>query len=134
MLADRTLAERIAERHGPIDFREPSYRALFQALLDADPADDLEQIAERLDVLPLRQLRELTNLSDVNDGMQADIGLSLDRLDARRLETRIDEIRSEIGSASTREAMDLLLRERLDLESELRRLLPIRSPRAKPKG
>ena len=66
--------------------------------------------------------------------MQADIGLSLDRLDARRIETRIDEIRAELGKATSREAMDLLLRERLDLETELRRLLPIRSPRAKPKG
>ncbi len=134
MLTDRTLAERIAERHGPVDFREPSCRALFQALLDAEQLDDLEQIAERLAPAPMRLLRELTDGGDVNDGMQADIGLSLDRLDARRIETRIDEIRAAIGGAGTREAMDILLRERLDLESELRRLLPIRSPRAKPKG
>ena len=73
-------------------------------------------------------------IAESNDGMRADVGLSLDRLDARRIESRIDEIRAEIGRATTREAMDMLLRERLDLETELRRLLPIRSPRAKPKG
>lgn len=134
MLGDRGLAERVAERHGPVDFREPTYRELFQALLDADHHDDLEQIAERLAPQALRTLRELTDSAEANDAMQADIGLSLDRLDARRIESRIDEIRAEIGRATTGEAMNVLLRERLDLETELRRLLPIRSPRAKPKG
>lgn len=134
MLGDRGLAERVAERHGPVDFREPTYRELFQALLDADHNDDLEQIAERLAPQALRTLRELTESADANDAMQTDIGLSLDRLDARRIESRIDEIRAEIGKATTGEAMNVLLRERLDLETELRRLLPIRSPRAKPKG
>ena len=134
MLRERALAERVAERHGPVDFREPTYRELFQALLDANHDDDLEQIAERLAPQALRTLRELTESAESNDGMQADVGLSLDRLDARRIESRIDEIRAEIGRATTREAMDMLLRERLDLETELRRLLPIRSPRAKPKG
>lgn len=134
MLGDRGLAERVAERHGPVDFREPTYREVFQALLDAPHDDDLEQIAERLAPQALRTLRELTESAEANDGMQADIGLSLDRLDARRIESRIDEIRAEIGKATTGEAMNVLLRERLDLETELRRLLPIRSPRAKPKG
>jgi len=134
MLSDRGLAERIAERHGPADFREPTYREVFQAFLDADHRDDLEQIAERLAPQALRTLRELTESAVSNDGMQADIGLSLDRLDARRIESRIDEIRAAIGKATTGEAMNVLLRERLDLETELRRLLPIRSPRAKPKG
>ncbi len=134
MLGDRGLAERVAERHGPVDFREPTYREVFQALLDAEHDDDLEQIAERLAPQALRTLRELTESAEANDGMQADIGLSLDRLDARRIESRIDEIRAEIGKATTGEAMNVLLRERLDLETELRRLLPIRSPRAKPKG
>jgi len=133
MLTDRGLAERVAERHAPVDFREPSYRALFQALLDADLDDDLEQIAGRLDALALRTLRELTERESA-DALQTDIRLSLERLDARRLETRIDEILVEIVRTDSREAKDQLMRERLDLETELRRLLPIRSPRAKPKG
>ncbi len=134
MLLDRGLAERVAERHGPGDFRELSYRAIFQVLLDADLDDDLEQIAEQLDPVALRTMRELTESANGSEAMQADIGLSLDRLDARRLETRVDEIRAEIARAETREEKDALMRERLDLESELRRLLPMRSPRAKPKG
>ncbi|HYW33412.1 MAG TPA: DNA primase, partial [Gemmatimonas sp.] len=47
MMLDRGLAERIAERHGPDVFRDPAYRALFSALLVAEPDDDLEAIAER---------------------------------------------------------------------------------------
>jgi len=134
MLLDRSVVERVAERHGPESFREPSYRVLFQVLLDASPADDLEQIAERLPPQPLQLLSDLTNESDGGTTPLADIALSLDRLDARRLEARVTEIHAEIGRATTREAQDALMRERMDLESELRRLLPIRSPRANPKG
>ncbi len=133
MLVDRGLVERIAERHGPDDFREPTYRELFEALLSAPFDDDLEQIAERLAPQALRTLRELTEIADGSETAQTDIGLSLDRLDARRLEARIDAILVELRETSSREAQDVLLRERVDLEMELRRLLPIRSPRAKPK-
>ncbi len=133
MLVDRGLVERIAERHGPDDFREPTYRELFTALLAAHFDDDLEQIAEALAPQALRTLRELTEIADGTETAQTDIGLSLDRLDARRLEARIDAILMEMRETQSREAQDVLLRERIDLEMELRRLLPIRSPRAKPK-
>jgi DNA primase len=134
MLLDRSVVERVAERHAPQSFREPSYRVLFQVLLDAAPTDDLEQIADRLPPLALQVLGDLTNEAEGGTTPLADIALSLDRLDARVLEARVTEIHAELSRASTREAQDALMRERMDLESELRRLLPIRSPRAKPKG
>jgi DNA primase len=134
MLLDRGVVERVAERHGPESFRDPAYRVLFEVLLDAAPTDDLEQIAERLPPQPLQVLGDLTNESQSGVVPLADIALSLDRLDARRLELRVTEIHAELSRATTREAQDALMRERMDLESELRRLLPIRSPRAKPKG
>ncbi|QJR34898.1 DNA primase [Gemmatimonas groenlandica] len=133
MLADRGIAERVAERHPPSSFRHAQYGALFAALLDAPMNDDLDQIADRLAPDALAVLRELTDGAVAINVEASDIGLSLSKLDARVLEFRVDEIREAMRTA-TREAQDALMKERLELEAEIRRLLPIRSPRAKPKG
>ena len=132
MLVDRGVAERVAERHPPAVFRDARYRELFDVILHAPLDDDLEQIAERLSPDTLRALRELTE-SGTYDVGAADIGLSLSKLDVRLLEARVDEIRDAMRTA-TREAQDALMRERLELEAEIRRLLPMRSPRGRPKA
>jgi len=133
MLADRGIAERVAERHPPRSFRDAQYGALFAALLDAPMNEDLGQVADRLAPEALAVLRELTDGAVAINVEASDIGLSLSKLDARMLEFRVDEIREAMRTA-TREAQDALMKERLELEAEIRRLLPIRSPRAKPKG
>ena len=133
MLADRGIAERVAERHPPSSFRHAQYGALFAALLDAPLNEDLDQVADRLAPDALAVLRELTDGAVAIHVEASDIGLSLSKLDARVLEFRVDEIREAMRTA-TREAQDALMKERLELEAEIRRLLPIRSPRAKPKG
>lgn len=132
MLVDRGVAERVAERHPPDSFRDARYREVFEALLHAPLADDLEQVAERLSPESLRLLRELTEAGGF-DVVAADIGLNLSKLDARVLEARVDDIRTAMRTA-TREVHDALMRERLELETEIRRLLPMRSPRGKPKA
>jgi DNA primase len=131
MLIDRGVGERVAERHPPETFRHPGYRELFDAILHAPLDADLEQIAEGLAPEALRTLRELTE-AGVYDVLAADIGLSLAKLDVRPLEARVDEIRVAMRSAS-REEQDTLMRERLELEAEIRRLMPMRSPRGRPK-
>ncbi|MFN5599986.1 DNA primase [Gemmatimonas sp.] len=131
MLVDRGVAERVAERHPPDAFRDARYRELFDVLLNAPLGDDLEQIAERLSAEAVKALRDLTDAGHY-DLEAADIGLSLSKLDARVLELRVDEIRDAMRTAS-REAQDTLMRERLELEAEMRRLLPMRSPRGKHK-
>ncbi len=133
MLADRGIAERVAERHPPSSFRHAQYGALFAALLDAPMSDELDQIADRLAPDALAVLRELTDGAVAINVEASDLGLSLKKLDARVLVFRVDEIREAMRTA-TREAQDALMKERLELEAEIRRLLPIRSPRAKPKG
>jgi len=133
MLADRGVAERVAERHPPSAFRHAQYGALFAALLDAPMNEDLDQIADRLAPDALAVLRELTDGSVAINVEASDIGLSLSKLDARVLEIRVDQIREAL-LAATGVAYDTLMKERLELEAEIRRLLPIRSPRAKPKG
>ncbi len=133
MLADRGIAERVAERHPPSSFRHAQYGALFAGLLGAPVSDDLGQIADRLTPDALEVLRELTDGAVAINVEASDIGLNLSKLDARVLEIRVDEIREAMRTA-TRDAHDALMKERLELEAEIRRLLPIRSPRAKPKG
>lgn len=132
MLVDRGVAERVAERHPPADFRDPRYRELFDVLLHAPLGDDLEQIAERLTPEGGRALRELTEAGGF-DVVAADIGLNLSKLDVRVLEARVDEIREAMRTA-TREEQDALMRERLELEADIRRLLPMRTVRGKPKA
>jgi len=133
MLADRGIAERVAERHPPSSFRHAQYGALFAAFLDAPVSDHLDQVADRLAPDALAVLRELTDGSVAINVEASDIGLSLNKLDARVLEIRVDQIREAL-LAATGPAYDTLMKERLELEAEIRRLLPIRSPRAKPKG
>jgi DNA primase len=133
MITDRGFVERVAERHAPSDFRDPNYREIFAALLSAGHDDALDSIEGALSSSAMEVLRELTEHTDTLAPEQVDVTLSLARLDARRLEARIDEIRTLMREA-TPEAQDTLMRERMELEVEVRRLLPIRSPRAKPKG
>lgn len=132
MLVDRDLVERVAERHAPPEFRDPNYRAIFAALLEAGHNDALDEIAGTLPLGAVQVLRELTEIGQVLPLEAADVSLSLARLDARRLETRIDEIRAAMGIASLEE-QEALMREQTELVKEVGRLLPIRSPRGKPK-
>ncbi|HEY0928393.1 MAG TPA: DNA primase [Gemmatimonas sp.] len=132
MLFDRGVAERVAERHPPESFRNPAYRELFGVLLDIPFDEDLEQVASYLSEDAIRVLRDLTEGSPF-EAEAADITLSLTKLDARVLEDRIDEILEAMRGTDDRGEKDTLMRERLELETELRRLLPIRSPRTKPR-
>lgn len=131
MLADRGVAERVAERHPPQDFRTPEYRELFRVLLDSPIDEHLGQIAARLSETALRVLTEFSEQPLVPEA--ADVSLNMGKLDARVLQRRIDAILEEMGRAETRAEMDALLRERLELDADLRELLPIRSPRTKPR-
>ena len=133
MLTDRALAERVAERHGPQDFRDADYRVLFAALLDASHEDDLETIAGRLEPAPLERLRELTEGLDTEDVTAADVTLNIAKLNARALREQCDEIRREMNTVDD-ERKKTLLSQLLSMERELRLLQPMRSPRGKPRA
>ena len=133
MLVDRDLVERIAERHGPSDFRDPNYGAIFSALLEGGHTEQLDDIAARLPSGALAVLRELTETDNAHPPEAVDVSLSVARFAARPLEARIEEILRIMPTASTEEQI-ALTRERMDLEGERRRLLPIRSPRGKRRG
>lgn len=133
MLVDRALVERVAERHAPNDFRDENYRAIFAALLAAGHDDGLDAIADMLPESVLPVLQDLTEGSEVLPIEAADVSLSMARLDARRLEVRIEEIRAAMPSVSNQEK-DILLREVVELQKEVRKLVPVRSTQSKLKG
>lgn len=132
MLHERGVAEMVAERHPPASFRSAPYRELFGTLLHAPLDEDLGEIAQRLSDESVQVLRDLTEGTPFR-AEGADLALHLDRLDARSLEDRIAAILETMRLTDDRAEKDVLMRERLELESELRRLLPIRSPRTKPR-
>jgi DNA primase len=129
MLGDRALVERFAERFSATDFRDLRYRGIFVALLQSSHDDDFEVVATRVPDEALPAYRELVNGADANLAEGSDVELSFARMNARAIEDRIMEIRRALGSAN-REQQEALMRERLDLERELRRLIPVRSVRS----
>ena len=133
MLASRDLVERIAERHAPSEFRDVHMGAIYAALLAAGHTDALDQVAATLPPEALHALQELTESGGAHQSEGSDVSLILARFAARRIESRIEEIREAMGIVQP-EAQAALLSERMDLDKELRRLLPIRSPRGNRKG
>ncbi|MBL0939802.1 MAG: DNA primase [Gemmatimonadaceae bacterium] len=132
MLADRGMAERVAERHPPDSFRDARYRVIYDVLLHAPLDEPLDRIAEQLGADVLRAMRDLIEGAPF-DAEAADIGLSLSKLDVRALETRKDEVLDAMRRTDDRETLDRLMRERLELETEIRRILPMRSLRSRPR-
>jgi DNA primase len=131
MLADRNLVERIAERHGPNDFRDARYKALFGVLLMAGSDEALDEIAERVDEDTAAALRELLHRPDGRDPEAVDVQLNLRKLDVRNIEWRLAALRRELTD-ETSDTQDALRREEQELTQERNRLLPMRSPRGKP--
>ncbi|MBU6365198.1 MAG: DNA primase [Gemmatimonadetes bacterium] len=131
MLLDRSVAEWVAERHPPQDFRHGGYAQVYAALLAAAPDEDLAQVAERLDGVALQALRAVSEGPMPTDPAAADLTLLIRRLDVRALEARIDAIREAMRDADP-SAQATLMRERLALEADLRHLAPVRTPRRRP--
>ena len=132
MLADRSCAERIAERHGPSGFRDPRYKALFEVFLMAPTDEGLDQIAERVDEEAAAALRELAHRVDGRDFEAVDVSLNLAKLDVRKIELLLATLREEIRHLDPEQQL-LLVREEIELTQERNKLLPMRSPRGKPR-
>ncbi len=133
MLVDRALVERVAARYSPSVFRDETYRAIFEELRKHGHAYPLDAIADALPPTALRVFQELIESSQSLPLEAADVTLSLLRLDARPLEERIDELRIAMSTAPPNE-YDAMMQELTQLQREVRTLLPIRSPRGKPKA
>lgn len=127
MVADQSVVERFAERFGAGDLRDGVYREIFTALLQAGYEDNPGTLAAALSDGAARVYQELIN-SDAGAVEGTDLELTFARLTARPIEERIVTIREALARAP-REEQDVLLRERMELEKELRALLPVRNIR-----
>ena len=119
MLQQRSRVESIAERIGPDSFRDPRYRAIFAALLDAGEEASLADIAPSLDQETLETAEDLLATGDYLLDAQRTIDDSITRLDVREMEDRLFEIDRMLPIATEKEK-DLLHEERQRLVLEMR--------------
>jgi len=136
MLADRSLVEVVSARHPPASFQDVRYRELFRVLLVAHADEGLDEIADRIDEETAAVLRELAHRRDGHHAEAVDVTLNLKKLDARIIDARLVDIRQEMGEAEARhdaERVEALSLQQQQLIKERNVLLPMRSPRGKPR-
>jgi DNA primase len=119
MLQQRSRVESIAERIGPDGFRDPRYRAIFAALLDAGEEMSLADVAPQLDEESLAVAEELLGSGDYVLDAQRTIDDSLTRLHVREMEERLFEIDRMLPLASEKEK-EILHEERQKLVVQMR--------------
>lgn len=107
MLQQRSRVESIAERIGPDSFRDPRYRAIFAALLEAGEEASLADVAPSLDQETLETAEDLLAAGDYVIDAQRTIDDSITRLDVREMEDRLSEIDRMLPLASEREKEEL---------------------------
>lgn len=91
MLQDPTRVEPIALKAGPDEFRDPRYRALFEAMLRIGDEYTVERLARDVDADALSAATELLEEGETGWDLDAVVNGSLKKLSARRLS---DEMRS----------------------------------------
>ena len=119
MLQQRFRVENIAERIGPDSFRDPRYRAIFAALLDAGEEASLADVAPALDEESLEVAEDLLGAGDYLLDAQRTVDDSITRLNVREMEERLSEIDRMLPLASETEK-DVLHDERQKLVVQMR--------------
>ena len=104
MLQQRSRVESIAERIGPDHFRDPRYRSIFAALLDAGEEATLAEIAPALDEDALMTAEDLLGAGDYLLDAQRTIDDSITRMNVRDMEERLFEIDRLLPLASEQES------------------------------
>ena len=118
MLTVRTRVESIAEKLGDESFRDPHYRAIYRAMIEAGPDATIEELASHLDEHTIVTVEQLL----AEDAMQIDpertVSDSLATLRARDLDQRLSDIDRLVPLADTREK-DVLIAEKQEIMKEL---------------
>ena len=119
MLKVRTRVESIAEKLGDESFRDPHYRAIYRAMIEAGPDASIEELASHLDEHTIATVEQLL----AEDAMQIDpertISDSLATLRARDLDQRLSDIDRLLPLADTSQK-DVLIAEKLEITKELK--------------
>ncbi|MBC7790527.1 MAG: toprim domain-containing protein, partial [Anaerolineae bacterium] len=121
MLHYRDEIEHIAERIGPQDFHEASYKAIFEALLDSGPNAALDDVTDAVPTEAMEALRPLVEEPEVVMDVRKTVDDCLRRLECRTIQARFTELKGLQEDASDSDK-DEYNRERGELQKRSARL------------
>ena len=118
MLLSRMRVEQIAEKLGAESFREPEYRAIYQALIAAGPDATIEDVTSHLDEDEVGSVEEIIGEGAYQIDPERTISDSLATLRARDLDLRAAELDRIIPLAKGAEK-DKYIAEKDEIRKEL---------------
>lgn len=121
MLQVRAYVERVAERIGPDEFRDPRYRELFTTLLEDGPDRQSEELAAALSPDAVAVLDALLAEPEAIQDFDRTVRDCLTKLEVRKLQDQNREIDRLIRAATPAEK-DRLVEEKQRTTAEIRRL------------
>ncbi len=119
MLKVRTRVESIAEKLGDESFRDPHYRAIYRAMIEAGPDATIEELASHLDEHTIATVEQLLAEDAMPIDPERTISDSLATLRARDLDQRLSDIDRLLPLADTSQK-DVLIAEKLEITKELK--------------
>jgi replicative DNA helicase len=121
MLTLRTTIERIMERVGPHQFRQPEYREIFEVLVRRGPDASIEDVAGELSEGSTSVLDTLLAEPDAVQDVDRMIQDCVTRVELRALREQSAEIQ-RLMTAATSDEKDALVAQKQANSDEIRRL------------
>jgi DNA primase len=118
ILLNRSRLEQIAEKLGAQSLRDPQYRAIYRALIAADPDSTIEEVTANLDEDTIATLEDLLAEGPIQMDPERTISDSFATLRARDLDRRAEELDRIIPLADGAEK-DKLIAEKTEIGKEL---------------
>ena len=119
MLTLRTRVESLAEKLGAESFRDPHYRAIYRAMIEAGPDATIEELASHLDEHTIATVEQLLAEDATQVDPERTISDSLATLRARDLDQRLSDIDRLLPLADVKQK-DVLIAEKLEITRELK--------------
>ena len=118
ILLNRSRLEQIAEKLGAQSLRDPQYRAIYRALIAADPDSTIEEVTANLDEDTIATVEDLLAEGPIQMDPERTISDSFATLRARDLDRRAEELDRIIPLADGAEK-DKLIAEKTEIGKEL---------------
>jgi DNA primase len=118
MLMNRSRVEQITEKLGAESFRDPQYRAIYRALIEAGPDSTIETVTANLDEESIAIVEDILDEDAVQMDLERTISDSFATLRARDLDRRAAEIDRIIPLADAAQK-DKLIAEKEAIRKEL---------------
>lgn len=119
ILLNRSRLEHIAEKLGAQSLRDPQYRAIYRALIAADPDSTIEEVTANLDEDTIATVEDLLAEGSTQMDPERTISDSFATLTARDLDRRAEELDRIIPLAEGAEK-DKLIAEKDEIRKELK--------------